>query len=208
MNRLIKVRVKGDDLERAITVAGWSVDKARQWYEVIVARRLHSWLLEWGDTSDFTETVSQVYRDFIARHLDHTAEDIETMIYDDFWAHFMWDHVYKVGKEYRLKNHGAGYMTAWAAEYMYLDNGSSAEPDRRRLYIKRPGAWMKAYATRSFGDKMHAVSKTLGTIDEAANMLGGVKCDRLPNQMKFKGIYFDISNIEGLEEVFGEVAKA
>lgn len=208
MNRLIKIRVEGVDLETAITVAGWSVDKAREWYEALVARRMHSWLMEWGETSDFTETASQVYRDFIAGHLDHNAEDIETMIRDDFWAHFIWEHVYKVGAEYRLKTHSGGYMTAWAIDYLYVDNGSSTEPERRRLYIKRPGAWMKAYSSRSFGDKMHAVSKTMGTIDEVAKMLGGEKCDRLPNQMKFKGLYFDISAIEGLEEVFAEGVKA
>ena len=99
-------------------------------------------------------------------------------------------------------------MTAWANEYLYVDNGSTTEPDRRRLYLKRPGAWMKSYAARSFGDKMHAVAKTMSSVSEVAKMLGGEKCDRLPNQMKFKGIYFDISNTEGLEEVFGEGAKA
>jgi hypothetical protein len=181
---------------------------ARKWYEAILSRRLHSWLTEWGDAESFTDEAAKVFGAFTSKYGFVDSMDVEEALREDLWQHFIWDHVYKVGGEYRLKTRERGYATGWAAEaHLYVDNGSTTDKGRRRLYIKRVHSWLKTYIFRTFEDKGHAIFKAVPNVEMVAKVLNGKQCQTLPNAHKFKGVYFDLNKVEGLEEVFGDAKE-
>lgn len=202
LNRVVKVNVQGEPLEQALQAAGWTTQKARGWYEALLSRKMYQWLKDWGDSKDFTDAADSVYNHFCKTCQMGEIEDITKYIHDHFWDHFLWDHIYKVGREFRKKD----TLSCWASEHIHIDNGSSTDPDRRRVYIKSPDAWRDKYVNGSFGAKKFAVAKAMPSINAMAEILNGVKCSRLPNQKSFKGVYFDISKLENVEEQFADEA--
>jgi hypothetical protein len=204
INRVTKIKVDGRKLDDVMSEQGWSTELAKKWYDAMVSRRMHEWLMEWGEADDFTVVTDEVYKAFLKKGVMDDVEDIEETLKGDFWDHFLWGHLVKVGNLYRLKTRSAGHTTAWASdEYLYMDNGSDKEPDRRRLYIKGVSAWSETYIKRTFGKKHYAILKAVPNIETLAQVLGGTRCTKLPNRVSFKGIYFDVAGLEGLEEVFG-----
>lgn len=207
-NRVTKIKADTGELADSFKSLGWSTEMARKWYEAILSRRLHSWLTEWGDAGNFTDEAAKVFGAFTSKYGFVDSMDVEEALREDFWQHFIWDHVYKVGGEYRLKTRERGYATGWAAEaHLYVDNGSDADKDRRRLYIKRVHSWLKTYIFRTFEDKGHAIFKAVPNVEMVAKVLGGKECQTLPNANKFKGVYFDLNKVEGLEEVFNDAQE-
>ena len=208
INRVTKIKVAGRDLDAVFSEQGWSAEVAKRWYDALVSRRMHEWLMEWGESADFTVAADEVYKEFLKKGVLDDVEDIEETLKGDFWDHFLWGHLLKVGREFRLKTRGAGYTTAWASdEHLYMDNGSETEPERRRLYIKGVSSWSETYIKRTFGKKHYAILKAVPNIDTLANVLGGKRCKKLPNKVSFKGVYFDVSKLEGLEELFAGVKE-
>lgn len=201
LNRVVKIKVEAEPLKKVLKSRGWGTDKARRWYEAVLSRKLLGWLEDWEVAADPLDEMANVYEAFSTRNTIDDAEEIEEMIRGMFWNHFLFDHIRKdsTGK-FRKKTNQTDGSTAWAADFLWVDNGSEKDPERRRLYVKKISAWADAWTHRDFGEKKHAVKKSLSSVQSIVRILSGVKCERLPDQKKFKGMYFDIS---GLKEVEG-----
>lgn len=188
LNRVVKVETGRKELAQELEVMGWSTQKARGWYEALVARRMFGLLSQWVGEDDFTSVVDGVYSDFCSKYAME-GEDIEEAIRLDFWETYLWLIFAKRGDKFN-------FVDSAASEFFWIDNGSDDEPLRRRIYLRRPVTWFDGYAKRSFGPKYFAVKKSCPNVDSLVRVLGGVKCSKLPNQKSFRGMWFDVSKVQ------------
>jgi len=183
LNRVIKVRVKKRELKTVMNDAGFTTDEARALYEVLLVRRMKQWLEEGG--SDFVRYAGRVFEEFATSKQIEGVESNESHIRSMFWNHFLWDQIMLGGDDGKYQRKGR-------SEHIWIDNGSDTNPERRRLYIKKPDAWRKKFAEEYFGDRQHTVKKTLASVEATIEVLEANKCDCLPDGTRFKGFWVNL----------------
>jgi hypothetical protein len=185
LNRVIKINADQKKLKEVMQAAGYTTDTARRLYVVMLVRRMKQWLEEAPENfQDYANEVFDAFaRDRGIKGVESNEEDIRAI----FYHHFIWDYVEEVAGKYKKKKE---------SDFVWLDNGSSTHPDRRRLYIKKPDAWRKFFIESYYGDRVHTIRKTLSGVEDAVRILGATICNALPDGTRFKGFWVPLGEAE------------
>lgn len=189
LNRVIKVEPPETKLKEVLEANGFSTATARDLYVVLLVRRFKAWLEELP-ASGWKDYAGKEYDAFAENRGIKGVETNEQDIVDQFYHSYIWDRVMLEGGVFRKKTPN---------DFIWIDNGSTTHPERKRLYIKKPDAWRKHFIDAVYGDRGHSIRKTMSSVKTTIEILGGTACDRLPNGSKFKGFWvpLDRASVDG-----------